>query len=170
MGLVEDVEIGAAEVAAGVAALPLVALQNIATLGLLVFVSLGLIGTRALLLELSPTIAKHAKGFATVLNIAIDTLQVFVIAIHEVVSVITNAIRHLLGKHTHRYYPHFVKDPVSTEEIRSFFSSLPSRCAARSGKQTRLSVAARNPPITSFTGGNIHFKYISNTNVRTHSR
>lgn len=131
MGGVEDIELCAVEVAGGIAALPLVALQNIATLGLLLFVSVGLIGTRALLLDLSPTIAKHAKGFADVLNIAIDALQVFVIAIHEVISVITNAIRHLIGKKTHRYYPHFTKDPVNAEEIRRTFTGLPERCARR---------------------------------------
>ena len=126
--VVEEIAVAAAEVAAGVAALPLVALQNIATLGLLVFTALGLVGSRALLLQLSPSIAKHAKGFATVLNVAIDALQVVAIAVHEVIAIIMDAVRALLGKHTHKLTkPHFIKDPVSSEDIRRVFSDLPAR-------------------------------------------
>lgn len=127
MSIAAAVARGGEGVAEGVALLPLVVLQNIATLGLLVFTAIGLIGTRQLLLEMSPTIAKHAKGFADVLNFALDALQVFAILLHEVVGGIIEAIHKIMGKRGHLSRPHFVRDPVSAEEIRRTFTGLPAR-------------------------------------------
>jgi len=127
MSIAAAVARGGEGVAEGVALLPLVVLQNIATLGLLVFTAIGLIGTRQLLLDLSPTIAKHAKGFADALNFALDALQVFAILIHEVVGGIIEAIHKIMGKRGHLSRPQFVRDPVSAEEIRRTFTGLPAR-------------------------------------------
>lgn len=127
MSIAAAVARGGAGVVEGITVLPLVVLQNVATLGLLLFTAVGLIGTRQLLLDLSPTIAKHAKGFADVLNFALDALQVFAILIHEVVGGIIEAIHRLMGRRGHLSRPHFTKDPVSAEDIRRTFTGLPAR-------------------------------------------
>jgi len=127
---VEAASVGAARIVKGVVLLPLVLLQNIATLGILMFLAIGLIGNRAILLEISPDIAKHAKGLATVLNVMFDFLQVAVKIIVDVVSVIIDVIRKLMGKH-HNSLPHrkINTHVLSADEIHDFFNNLPPRCA-----------------------------------------